>query len=228
MIKELCRKVCSPGKSHSLDDSLVLFKGRLSFKQYLNTKRARFGIKLYQLCTFNGILLDFIVYHGYLAQGLVRMEEGCLTTERIPVTLMQNYLEKGHHLFMDNLYTSLLLAKYFLEHGTHVTGTIRDSRTHFPTKLKSLCLEKGSAAYYQHDGLVIMKYRAKKDISRGRPKIVHVLSTAHPPSMGQTRKRDKDGNVVQKPTGIISYNHNMGGVDMMDQQLEGIDVLRKS
>ena len=188
MIKETCRMVYSPEKSLSLDESLVLFKGRLSFKQYINTKRAIFGIKLYQLCTFNGILLDFIVYHGNLAQGLVRMEEGCLTTERIPVTLMQNYLEKGHHLFMDNFYTLLPLAKYFLEHRIHVTGTVRDSRKHFPTELKSLCLGKGSAAFYQHDDLVITKYRAKKDISSGRPKIVHVLSTAHPPSMGQTRK----------------------------------------
>ena len=67
MIKESCRTVYSPGKSLSLDESLVLFKGRLSFKQYINTKRARFGIKLYQLCTFNGILLDFIVYHGNLS-----------------------------------------------------------------------------------------------------------------------------------------------------------------
>ena len=153
------------------------------------------------------------------------MEEGCLTTEKIPVMLTQNYLENGHHLFVDNLYTSLPLAKYSLEHGTHVTGTIRYSRKHFPTELKSLCLEKGSAAFCQHDGLVITKYRAKKYRSSGKPKIVHVLSTAHLPSMGQTRKGDKDGNVVQKP---ISYNHNMGGVDMMDQQLECIDVLRKS
>ena len=129
---------------------------------------------------------------------------------------------------MDNFYTSLPLAKYFLEHGTHVTGTIRDSRKHFPTELKSLCLEKGSAAFYQHYDLVITKYRAKKDRSSGRQKIVHVLSRAHPPSMGQTRKRDKDCNVVQKPTCIISYNHNISGVDMMDQQLEGIDALRKS
>ena len=129
---------------------------------------------------------------------------------------------------MDNFHTSLPLAKYFLEHGTHITGTVIDSRKHFKTELKSPCLEKGSAAFYQHDGLVITKYRAKKDRSSGRPQIVHVLSTAHPPSMGQTRKRDKDGNVVQKPTCIISYNHTMGGVDMMDQQLECTDVLRKS
>ena len=45
---------------------------------------------------------------------------------------------------------------------------------------------------------------------------------------GHTNKRDKDGNTITKPTCIISYNQNMGGVDMMDQQLDAIDVLRKS
>ena len=41
-------------------------------------------------------------------------------------------------------------------------------------------------------------------------------------------KRDKDGNITTKPTCITSYNHNMGGVDMMDQQLDAIHVPRKS
>ena len=41
-------------------------------------------------------------------------------------------------------------------------------------------------------------------------------------------KRDKDGNATQKPTCINDYNHSMGRVDMMDQQLDGIDVLGKS
>ena len=45
MIKENCGKVYSPGKNLSMDESLVLFKGRLSFKQYITSKRARFGIK---------------------------------------------------------------------------------------------------------------------------------------------------------------------------------------
>ena len=46
--------------------------------------------------------------------------------------------------------------------------------------------------------------------------------------MGNTAKRHRDANIIQKPMSIISYNHNMGGVDLMDQQLEGIDALRKS
>ena len=46
MIKERYCHVFSPGKDVSLDESLVLFKGRLSFQQYIRSKRARFGIKL--------------------------------------------------------------------------------------------------------------------------------------------------------------------------------------
>ena len=67
-----------------------------------------------------------------------------------------------------------------------------------------------------------------KDRAVGKPKEVYVLSTTHAPAMDHTNKRDKDGNVIQKPTCINAYNHIMGGVDLMDQQLDGIDVLRKS
>ena len=132
MIKDRCGKVYSPGKSLSMDESLVLFKRWLSFKQYISSKRARFGIKLYQLCTYNGILLDFIVYHGNLQTGLISLENCPLITERIPAMAKQKYLNKGHHLFIDNYYTYLSLAEFLMLNGTYVTGTIREHRKHFP------------------------------------------------------------------------------------------------
>ena len=91
---------------------------------------------------------------------------------------------------MDKFYTSLPLAEYFLPHGTHVTGIVRDNRhfQHFPTKLKSLAVDKGAAAFYQHDELMIAKYRALKDRVSEKPKIVCVLSTAHTSAMGKPTK----------------------------------------
>ena len=73
-------EVYSNGKNITVDESLILFTGRLSFQQYIKTKRARFGIKLFQLCTSNGIQLDFIVYHGNMALSLIEMQEGTLVT----------------------------------------------------------------------------------------------------------------------------------------------------
>ena len=132
----------------SMDESLILFKGRLSFQQYIKTKGAKFGIKLFQLFTHNGILLDFIVYHGNIDQQLIQMGDGALKTERIPATLMERYNGKGHTLYIDNYYTSMNLAKYFIDNGTNVTGTIRDNRKMFPIEVKNTALEKGEAAFY--------------------------------------------------------------------------------
>ena len=159
----------SPRKDVSIGESLVLFKGRLSFQQYIKSKRAGFGLKLYQLCMSNSILLDFIVYHGNKAPQLIEMEERTLITERIPATFMERYFGKGHNLCIDNFYTSLNLAKYLIENGTNVTGTIRENRKQFPLELKNTSPQKGKAAFCQHDSIVIMKHRAKRDSARGQP-----------------------------------------------------------
>ena len=99
--------------------------------------------KIYQLCISNGILLDFIVYHGNIAPQLIEMEEGTLITERIPDTLMERSFGKDHNLYIDNFYTLLRLAKYLIENGTNVTGTIRVNRKQFPLELKNRSLQKG-------------------------------------------------------------------------------------
>ena len=88
---------------------------------------------------------------------------------------------------------------------------------------KNPCLPFGAISYRD-----IVKYRAKRDSARGQPKVVYVLSTSHGAAMKNTNRVDTDGNVIQKQTSIIDYNHNMGGVDLVDQQLDSLDVLRKS
>ena len=101
-------------KEISINETLVLFNGRLSFQQYMKSKTARFGIKLYQLCTSNGILLVFIIYHGNIAPQLIEMEEEVLVTERIPATLIERHFGMVHNLYIDNFYTSLRLTNYLI------------------------------------------------------------------------------------------------------------------
>lgn len=55
----------SPFKNVCLDESLILFKGRLLWKQYIPKKRSRFGIKLLVICDVEtDYVLDCIVYAG--------------------------------------------------------------------------------------------------------------------------------------------------------------------
>ncbi|GBN12185.1 PiggyBac transposable element-derived protein 4 [Araneus ventricosus] len=54
-----------PERDVSVDESLLLYKGRLGCKQYLPKKRARFGIKFYQLCeSSSGYIWNSLIYTG--------------------------------------------------------------------------------------------------------------------------------------------------------------------
>ena len=93
-LHERCQKVYYPGQNLSVDELLVLFKGRLHFKLFIGTKRARFGIKLYELCTSSGIALDFLVYYR---KGMFRDDDpyyDMSSSERIPFNLFSG---KGMH-----------------------------------------------------------------------------------------------------------------------------------
>lgn len=54
-----------PGEYLYIDESLMPFKGRLSFKQYVPSKRARFGVKFYILvdCATKAVLA-LLPYQG--------------------------------------------------------------------------------------------------------------------------------------------------------------------
>ena len=143
------------------------------------------------------------------------------------MTLIDPYLDRGHTPIIDNFYTTPRLAKYLLERQTKTVGTIRHNRKLFPTDfLKDSDIPKGSAVFKHHENVLAVKYRTAKNKSGG--KVVHLLSMKHNVAMKNTSKTDHDGNIVQKPDAIIYYNKNMGGVDKIDQQLDAINIIRKS
>ena len=234
LFQNRCRTVYNLGKHLSVDESLVLLKGNLKFRQYIKTKRARFGIKLCELCTSDGITLDFLVYCGKGMFSNDAPNSDMPATERIPSVLMSPHLGKGHILYTDNYYTSPTLASYFLKNNTHL-GTVRSNRYNFPKDLIPIPSEKAKASFYCQEEdpqkpneevypMLAIKCRANKDKAGGKQKIVSMLSTYHQPIM----ERVKPNSDVLKPIAIKSYNQHMAGVDRVDQQLHSLLALRKT
>jgi len=91
-----------------IGESLLLYKGR-SFKQYIPSKRNRFGIKSFVLCDKEfGFVQDFIIYD----ESLSNITNGNANIEKSGNTVVQfvkPYLDKGHTVYVDNWYTSLAL-----------------------------------------------------------------------------------------------------------------------
>ena len=230
LIRARCAEVYSPSKDVCVDESLVLFKGRVAFKQFIRSKRARFGIKLFELCTSNGILLDFLIYHGKMSEELMSdPTHDFQISERIPLTLMNKYLNKGHRLFLDNYYTTPTLALHLMKNGTKLVGTVRPNRRQFPRDLANADISRGESKFALSDtGVLAIKYRALQDKSNNKLKVVCLVSTDHADTVAASAKKDKDGNDIVKPTCVLDYNRSMGGVDLMDQQLESLLVIRKA
>jgi len=88
---------------------------QVHFKQYIPMKCSRFGVKLFKLCeSSSGYIYCFNIYVG--KDNLLQFPPGVpqpLTqfgpTERIVWFLMLSILKKGHHLYVDNYYTSIPL-----------------------------------------------------------------------------------------------------------------------
>jgi len=58
---------------------------------------------------------------------------------------MENYLDKGHSLFMDNYYNSSNLAHSLLQRKTYYTGTLRNNRKNNSKEIISKKLKTGES-----------------------------------------------------------------------------------
>lgn len=56
------REYYKPGKKISSDESILLFRGRLSFRQHIKSKKAKHRFKLYELTTPDGYVLNINMY----------------------------------------------------------------------------------------------------------------------------------------------------------------------
>lgn len=121
MMRKSFQEAFSPKKNLSLDESLLLFRGRLGFRQYIKIKAAKYGIEFFELTTSDGYVLNFEIYEGKDSKTNELKGE---KTQNIVLRLMEPYLSKGHHVFMDNYYNSIRLSERLLQSNTHSTGTL--------------------------------------------------------------------------------------------------------
>ena len=108
-----------PHKELLFDESMMLWRGRLVFRQYIKNKRHKYGIKFFELCTNDSFVLKTEVYSGQKFQD----PQSFGKTRDVVLHLMELYLDKGYHLFTDIWCNSLPLTKYMSLRRTYITGT---------------------------------------------------------------------------------------------------------
>ncbi|KAG5877600.1 hypothetical protein JTB14_010287 [Gonioctena quinquepunctata] len=207
-----------PFENLCIDESLLLFKGGLGFKQYIPNKRSRFGIKLFLICDCkSGYILDFNIYTGATTEITTNEKSGI--SGSIDQALIQPYLGKGHTLFVDNWYSSPLLYSFLHSNKTNARGTVKKNRKCMPQFTEKL--QKGEMCFENAKHILCIKWCDKREI--------YMLTTTHGVSMTVTGKTDrKSGQQIYKPECVIDYNKNIGAVDETDMLLTSVETVRKS
>lgn len=195
-----------PSKNLAIDESMVLFRGRIIFRQYLKGKKHPYGIKLYILTDEYGVVMKTIVYAG-ASDTLVG---GANHTEKVVLNLLSNYVNKGYSVYMDNFYNSVNLAQKLLTLKTYCSGTLRVNRKNNPKEVSQRKLKRGeSIAKFNSSGICVLKWKDRRDVL--------MISSQHGSDM--TSVTNRRGETVSKPEVIVKYNRYMGGIDHQDQML---------
>ncbi|CAH2013564.1 unnamed protein product [Acanthoscelides obtectus] len=197
----------TPEEYVCVDETMLPYRGRLSIKQYIKSKRHKYGIKLFKLCSGTGYTYNIKIYAG--------KESGeRITPEGIVTFLTQDIIGLGRTLVTDNWYTSLPLAKRMLDSNTHLIDTIRKNRKGLPKEVVDKKLKKGEVAAMENkDGITLLKWKDQRDVL--------VLSTKHDAEMVE-----RSNNRIPKV--VFDYNSGKSSVDLSDQMGSYSNPLRRS
>ena len=136
-------------------------------------------------------------------------------TAAVVLRLVEPVNGRGHHIYMDNYYTSPALFSRLRSLGFGACGTLRLTRRGVPAEAKAR-LEKGERRLVPVDeAMNVVQWHDKR--------LVSVLSTIHddtPVAVERRSRRAPGGReMVEKPQAVVEYNKYMGGVDLGDQLL---------
>ena len=184
------------------------------------TKR---GYKVWCRCdSTNGYTSVFEIYTGKVT-GAPDVNLGA----RVVLSVADNILDKGYHLYFDNFFASPDLALKLLERSTPSIAMARSNRKHFPRELQQLAstLSRG-----EHVSAQIFDGKVQCLVWKDKKQVAFINTLCDPTEITTVARKNSDGSQMQAacPATVKLYNANMGGVDLADQKRKAYTCSRKS
>ncbi|KAF4530424.1 hypothetical protein B566_EDAN018556 [Ephemera danica] len=215
IVNNLLGQYYIPSENLTVDEQLVAFRGRVGFRQYMRSKPAKYGMKIWHVCDAkNSYPLKALPYLGKEANQRAAPGLG----RRVVETLVQPYFGSGRNVTCDNFFTDLQLLRTLLQNKLTLVGTLKQNKTCIPPEFKPNREREAESSLFgfQNDVTMVSYVPAVG-------KCVILLSSHH-----------HDDNIVEvkknkyKPEIIDFYNKTKGGVDSMDQKVNTYTTRRKS
>ena len=239
-----CRTTFIPSKCVTIDEQLVPFRGRCKFKQYMPSKPAKYGIKIFWLCdSFMPFAIDGIIYLGKQPGDAIQKNLG----ENIVISLSSGLKQSGNLKFITlNFAVCLSLSSimlhfvynyYFFYFFAGCNITMDNFFTTVPLAeklLKQNLTLVGTLRKCKPDIPTIMKPAKSRELNSSafgftnnltmvsycpkKSKAVILLSSMH-------NDKSVDDGEKKKPQ-IILYYKTKGGVDTVNQMVRNYSCKR--
>ncbi|XP_034085017.1 piggyBac transposable element-derived protein 4-like isoform X2 [Gymnodraco acuticeps] len=195
--------LCNPGEDVCVDEQLVPFRGRCKFRQYIPSKPAKYGLKIWVTADVEtSYAWKCQIYTGKAAGSAAEVGQG----KRVVLEMTEGL--QGITVTCDHLFTSYALVQELLKRKVALVGTIRRNKPELPSKLLQV---RQRAALSSLFGFTKNTTAVSYIPKRGRN--VLLLSSKHrDPAVTEEEKR--------KPVIIADYNHCKGAVDNLDKLQE--------
>lgn len=209
-----CQKSVIPGPDLTLDEQLVSFRGRCPFRQYIPSKPAKYGIKVFALVdSSNMYTLNLEIYAGTQPEGPFQLSNSPSDVVKRLVSFIRGTYR---NITMDNWFSSFPLAiELKNEFKLTMLGTVKKNKREIPIEfINTTARPDLSSQFAFHKDCTLVSFVPRKK------KNVLVLSTSH--------TDDSIDQDTGKPTMIVDYNHSKFGVDVVDQMCGSYNVARNS
>uniref|UniRef100_A0A0N5CFK3 DDE_Tnp_1_7 domain-containing protein n=1 Tax=Strongyloides papillosus TaxID=174720 RepID=A0A0N5CFK3_STREA len=199
--------LCSP-ESITIDESLIGFKGRCCFLQYIPSKPDKIGLKVQMAADSHKRFIYCIELYG----GRRITEDGEIiqnTGLEIVKRFILNYFSKatGFTICTDSYYTSLNLLYFLKERNIAFIGTIRQNRKEVPQEMK-------------HNAKRTLKSTIVKYLDNDASLTSHMCKTKKTVLILSSEYHDTLPIQGEKPASVKRYNELKSGVDVIDNMVK--------
>ena len=126
---------------------------------------------------------------------MLLLDPSCNKATKIVVCLMDStgLLEKGHHVYTDNYYTSMDLFEELHFQNIFTCGTINPIHKNLPQVVVKKNMKrnpKGNSIFWQKGAVLCFRWKEKKPVT--------MLMTIHEAVMVEMGKVDREGNKIEE------------------------------
>lgn len=212
---ENCSKHYTLAEYTTIDEQLVPFRGRTKLRQYIPSKPAKYGLKIWTICDARTWYTHKMeVYVGNQPDGQYKVSN---SPTDVVKRLVQNIEGSGRNITCDNLFSSVPLAAELQKKNLTIVGTLRKNKREIPNEFISVKdREINSSLFGFANNMTLVSYFPKKS------KNVILLSTMH-----HNNSIDASTGEAKKPEIITMYNLTKTGVDTVDEMCGTYSTSRK-